>query len=118
VRILYVEDQRTFAEVVAAQFLASHLVVFAETIAAARAALAGEPMFDAVLVDYDLPDGKGTEVIRHLRGSCFPGVLIGVSAKEDGNAELRASGAHAVRRKAQLQGIGSLLEALRAARQR
>lgn len=110
-RILYVEDQRVFAEVVAAQYLASHQVVFAETIAAARATLAADTAFDAILVDYDLPDGKGTDVIRHVRSARCPGVLVAVSAKDDGNAELRAAGAHAVCKKAELHQIGALLEA-------
>jgi DNA-binding response OmpR family regulator len=118
VRILFVEDHPTFAEVVATQFLTSHQVVFAQTAAGARAALAAEPAFDAVLVDYDLPDAKGTAVIQHLRSTGFAGVVIAVSAKDDGNAELRAAGAHAVCKKAQLHLIGILLEEQRAARQR
>jgi CheY-like chemotaxis protein len=118
VRILYVEDQRVFADIVATQFLASHEVVIAESVAAARAVFASDPAFDAVLVDYDLPDGKGAEVIRHLRGAGFGGVLVAVSGKDDGNAELRAAGAHEVCKKSGLSGIGAVLERLAAGRTR
>lgn len=110
-RILYVEDQRVFADIVANQFLASHEVVIAGSVAAARAVFAADRAFDAVLVDYDLPDGKGAEVIRHLRSSGFAGVLVAVSGKDDGNAELRAAGAHDVCKKSQLHRIAAVLEA-------
>jgi CheY-like chemotaxis protein len=116
VRILYVEDQRVFAEIVAKQFLASHDVVIAGSVAAARSVFAADSAFDAILVDYDLPDGKGADVIRHLRSSGFPGVLVAVSAKDDGNAELRAAGAQDVCKKSQLHQIGAVLEARLAAR--
>lgn len=92
--------------------------MFARTAASARATLAAEPAFDAVLVDYDLPDAKGTTVIRHLRSAGFAGVVIAISAKDDGNAELRAAGAQAVCKKAQLHLIGVLLEETSAARRR
>jgi hypothetical protein len=46
-----------------------------------------------VLVDYDLPDGKGTEVVRALRAIGFGGNIVAVSSREEGNAELRAAGA-------------------------
>ena len=106
-RILYVEDQRVFAETVMTQFLSIHEVTIAETLASARMLYASS--FEAILVDYDLPDGKGTEFVRHLRTVRFAGRIIAVSAKDDGNAELRAAGAHATCRKADLHQIATLL---------
>jgi hypothetical protein len=38
--------------------------------------------FDAVLVDYDLPDGKGTDVVRALCAMGFRGNIVAVSSKE------------------------------------
>jgi DNA-binding response OmpR family regulator len=110
-RILFVEDQRVFAETVAGQFLSAHEVEIADGIAAARRALAAAE-FDAVLVDYDLSDGKGTEVVRHLRAGRFRGVIVAVSAKDDGNALLRSAGVHAVCKKAELYRIAATLAAL------
>jgi two-component system response regulator TctD len=109
-RILFVEDQRVFAETVASRFLAAHEVVIAETIAAARATFAVPPGFDAVLVDYDLPDGKGVSMVEHLRALRFKGLIVAVSAKDDGNAALRAAGAHATCKKAELHQIEVMLQ--------
>jgi DNA-binding response OmpR family regulator len=108
-RILFVEDHRVFAETVASEFLAGDVVEIAGSVAAARDAIGAEAAFDAVLVDYDLPDGKGTEVIRQLRAVRFPGVIIAVSAKDHGNAELQAAGAHVICRKAELHRIATTL---------
>jgi CheY-like chemotaxis protein len=108
-RILFVEDQRIFAETVAAQFLSAHHVVITESIAAARAALLVDAPYDVALVDYDLPDGKGTALVRHLRTSGFRGRIIAVSAKDDGNRELRAAGAHHTCKKTELQRIAGIL---------
>lgn len=109
-RILFVEDQRVFAEMVVAQFLLAHDVVIVETVAAARATLRSAPSFDAVLVDYDLPDGKGVRVVEVLRGQRFAGLIVAVSAKDDGNAALRAAGAHATCKKAELHHIAVVLQ--------
>jgi DNA-binding response OmpR family regulator len=111
-RILFVEDHRVFAQTVASEFLAGDEVDIAGSIAAARSALMADAAFDAVLVDYDLPDGKGTEVVRQLRAVRFPGVIIAVSARDQGNAELRAAGAHVICRKAELHRIASTLAKL------
>jgi two-component system, OmpR family, response regulator len=109
-RVLFVEDHRVFAETVANQFLSAHEVEIAESVASARKAVATGPPFDAVLVDYDLPDGKGTEVVRQLRAIRFKGVIVAVSAKDEGNAELRAAGAHAICKKADLHQIATTLQ--------
>lgn len=61
-RILYVENHRRFAKLTVQQFLASHEVVVVPSLAAARQALA-QGSFEAVLLDYDLDDGKGVELI-------------------------------------------------------
>lgn len=111
-RILFVEDHRVFAETVATQFLSAHEVEIAESIAVARQAIVAGPAFDAVLVDYDLPDGKGTEVVRQLRANRFKGGIVAVSAKDEGNAELRAAGAHASCKKAEIHQLAITLNQL------
>lgn len=113
-RVLFVEDHRVFAETVASQFLADHQVDIAESVAAARMAFLVEPRYDAALVDYDLPDGKGTDVVRYLRAARFRGRIIAVSAKDDGNRELRAAGAHETCKKGELHGIAAVLQRLTA----
>jgi DNA-binding response OmpR family regulator len=95
VKILFVEDRRSSGQALAgtaiAQFLGRHDVTHAGSLAEAEVHLGRK--FDAALVDYDLPDGKGTEIVRALRGRGFTGVIVAVSAHDDGNAALRAAGA-------------------------
>jgi DNA-binding NarL/FixJ family response regulator len=93
-KILFVENHQLFAKTVIEQFLAAHEVVVVSTVRAANAI--DSSTFDAVLVDYDLPDGKGTEVVVALRARYFAGKIIAVSSKDDGNAELRRAGADVV----------------------
>lgn len=95
VRILFVDDHPHFAPLVVEQFLAEHEVTVAASLADARAQLRGAA-FEVVLVDYDLPDGKGRELVRELCESGFPGRIVGISARELGNEELQAAGAHVI----------------------
>jgi DNA-binding response OmpR family regulator len=107
VKLLFVENHQVFAETVIDQFLAGHEVVLVPTVAAARSALSHT--FDAVLVDYDLPDGKGTDVIRELLAMGFRGNIVAVSSKEEGNAELRAAGAKVTCSKKDFRAIAAAL---------
>jgi CheY-like chemotaxis protein len=75
VHILFVENHETFARTVAESFLPDQDVLFVGTLAEARRVLAARQDFDAVLVDYDLPDGKGTELLAHLQAGRFRGLL-------------------------------------------
>lgn len=52
--------------------------------------------FDVVLVDYDLDDGKGDDLVRELMSRVTRPEIIGISARPEGNAALRAAGADAV----------------------
>lgn len=71
--------------------LAADDVTVAPTISEAIAGLtAGR--FDAVLVDYDLDDGKGDELVRWVRASQPSQKLVGVSARDAGNERLSAAG--------------------------
>ncbi|WP_146647221.1 response regulator [Labilithrix luteola] len=106
-KLLFVENHRVFAQTVIDQFLANHEVVLVTTIAEAKRRLSHA--FDAVLVDYDLPDGKGTEVVRALRAIGFGGKIVAVSSREEGNEELRSAGATAICSKKDFRAIGAAL---------
>ncbi len=70
-RLLLVEDDRTLGDAVAAHLQADgHVVDWVTTAAQARAA-AGEP-FDAILLDWQLPDGSGVHWLRDLRAQRGP----------------------------------------------
>jgi DNA-binding response OmpR family regulator len=66
VRLLFVENHRVFARTVTAEFLGAHDVVWVASVDEAVHQLDMSD-FDALLVDYDLDDGKGDEIVRVAR---------------------------------------------------
>lgn len=110
-KLLWVENHATFARTAARCFLAGHAVTVVPSLAAARTALAAGT-FDAVLIDFDLDDGKGTELVRELTAAGPRPAVIAVSAHEDGNRQLLAAGADAVCDKLRFNRIADVLESL------
>jgi len=91
-RILYVDDHTPFRAVVQRRFLIGHEVVGASDLAEARRHLA-EGSFDVILVDFQLADGPGEDLIREIVASGLPSKTIAVSANAEHNAQLVAAGA-------------------------
>jgi DNA-binding response OmpR family regulator len=108
VRILFVDNHPEFTATVIDQFLREHEVIVVPTIAGAKAQFETSA-FDVVLVDYDLDDGKGDELVRWLRQSCVRAKLIAVSARESGNTALRSAGIDDVCSKLEFSRIRSVL---------
>jgi DNA-binding response OmpR family regulator len=107
--ILYVENHSVFAENVVRQFLSQHQVRVVPSISAAHIAIrAGH--FDLLLVDFDLDDGKGAELVQSLRSSGHPIVIIAVSARSEGNDALVKAGANAVCSKMEFDGIQGVID--------
>lgn len=92
--ILWVENHRSFVNA-AKQFLAAHAVTVAPSLVDARVALAAH-QFDAVLIDYDLDDGKGDELVRELLQFPNRPRIVATSSHDDGNRKLPDAGADAV----------------------
>jgi DNA-binding response OmpR family regulator len=107
-RILFVENHEIFARMAISQFLGEHRVVVTPSLEGARRLLSHQRP-DAILVDYDLDDGKGSALVLELRKSGFRGLIIGVSAKEEGNRFLLEAGADAVCGKLELHRLPALL---------
>lgn len=107
-RILFVDNHPEFTATVVASFLHEHDVVIVPTIAAAKE-LVTASAFDVVLVDYDLDDGKGDEVVRWLSQVSTRPRVIAVSARATGNAALRAAGADAICSKLEFAKIATWL---------
>jgi len=107
-RVLLVENHEVFATIVVERFLAAHHVTIAPTVQRARDLLASSA-FDAALVDYDLDDGKGDELVRHLAAHAPTTRIIGISSHTAGNAALRAAGAHAICAKQDFARIATFL---------
>jgi DNA-binding response OmpR family regulator len=93
-RILYVENHESFAKQVCKAFLKAHEVEIKPTLAGARAALAAST-WDAVLVDYDLDDGKGIELVVELATHTPRPYIVAVSAYEERNEVMKQAGADA-----------------------
>lgn len=81
--------------------------------AAARQAL-DTGSFDLLLVDYDLDDGKGDELVKELHASSRPMLAIGVSSHDEGNAALLRAGAVAVCSKMHFDRIQSIINSVTA----
>ncbi len=70
-RLLLVEDDRTLGDAVRAHLESEgHIVDWVITAAQARAAAGDE--FDAILLDWQLPDGSGVQWLRDLRAQRGP----------------------------------------------
>lgn len=110
-KILFVENHDIFAVTVTNEFLSRHAVTIVPTVAGALAALANNS-FDLLLVDYDLEDAKGDEIVRAAAKSHPSLKIIGASAHERGNVALTEAGAHAVCRKMQFDRIPAIIERL------
>jgi O-acetyl-ADP-ribose deacetylase (regulator of RNase III) len=109
--ILYIENHAVFAANVTRLFLSQHSVTAVSSLATARAALANG-MYDLLLVDYDLDDGKGDELVRELRASGSRIVVVGVSSHDEGNAALLKAGAVAVCSKMDFDRIQSVIDSV------
>ena len=106
-RILMVEDNEVFAQVVSEQFLSMHTVT---VVGSVKSALGMDAeTFDVFLVDYDLPDGKGDAVVRAVRARGLGVFVVGISSHDAGNEALARAGADATCKKADFAGIQGVL---------
>jgi DNA-binding response OmpR family regulator len=109
--LLWVENHAQFARITARQFLGDHTVTVVPSLSAARTALVGQS-FAAVLIDFDLDDGKGDELVRELCLTLERPWVIATSSHESGNQALIQAGADAVCGKLQFARIGEVLARL------
>ncbi len=107
-KILWVEDNVRFAGVAGQQFLASHEVTRVPSLRAARESLRAWA-FEAILLDYDLEDGKGSELLPNLQVLEPRPFVVAVSAHQVGNAALIEAGADAICSKPEFAKINSVL---------
>jgi len=107
-KILFVENHAVFAQQAIINFLSTHQVTVAPTLSIARSKFAAD-QFDLLLVDYDLDDGKGEKLVRELRADGSPVRIIGISARDEGNAALLQAGADAICSKMEFDQIQELI---------
>jgi DNA-binding response OmpR family regulator len=106
--ILWIENHHRFSQIAAAQFLAAHSLTIVPTLVAARHALSAN-RFDVVLVDYDLDDGKGTDIVAEIKRQSDPPMIIATSSHANGNQKLVAAGAEAICSKLEFSNIENVL---------
>ncbi len=88
-QLLYIEDNKAFREEVARTFLSEYAIEFATTVSDALEKCS-KNRYDALLLDYDLAEGKGSDFLREFDKS-IP--IIAVSAFEENNDILLGMGA-------------------------
>lgn len=110
-RILYVENHETFAQLVRARFLAAHDVKIVASLAAARIEL-DSTNWEVLLLDYDLDDGKGEQLVQELQSRSKRPLIVAVSAYDHNNEAMRAAGADATCGKLQFSQIEQVLHSL------
>lgn len=108
-KILYVENHAIFAEQVCRQFLSVHQVTIVSTLSAARQTLAADD-YELLIVDYDLDDGKGDELVRACRVTRPKLKIVAASSHEAGNAALLKAGASAVCGKMEFDKIAQVIQ--------
>lgn len=108
-KILFVENDARFARIAMQQFLANDEVVVVPSLKAAREQLQNS-RFDVVLLDYDLDDGKGCELMPVVEKLATRPFVVATSSHETGNAALEKSGADAVCGKMHFRRLPFLLD--------
>ena len=89
-RVLLVDDHATFREPLAFMFEREpdfEVVAQAGSLTEARCMLGGA---DLAVVDLDLPDGDGTELLGELRAANPRGMVLVLTASSDREAHARA----------------------------
>ncbi len=108
-RILFIENHKYFSTTVTEQFLNDHKVTVTPTMARARN-LMRDQRFDLVLVDFDLDDGKGAEIVSEITSSDPRPKIIATSSHEYGNTMILEAGADAVCSKMNFDQIREIIE--------
>jgi DNA-binding response OmpR family regulator len=108
-KILYVENHHVFAETVISEFLSEHEVTVVPSLAGARRVFTTQK-YNLVLVDYDLDDGKGVELVKEIRALNEKFPIIGVSSHQQGNEDMLRAGASAICSKMEFDQIQEILE--------
>ena len=108
-RILFVENHAVFARTVISKFLAAHEVTVVPSLSQGRQSISTNK-YDLVLLDYDLDDGKGSELAVEIRESNPRLPVIGVSSHQQGNEALLQAGANAICSKMDFDRIEGVIE--------
>ncbi|HEW98595.1 MAG: response regulator [Candidatus Parabeggiatoa sp. nov. 3] len=107
--ILFVENHVVFAKIVTETLLNQHTVTIVSTLSKAWALISQED-YDVILVDFDLDDGKGDELVKKIRAQNWPVKIVAVSSHDRGNLALQKAGADAICGKLSFREIEAVIE--------
>lgn len=106
------ENNAVFAETVAAELFPDDEVIIAGGTGRTLGIFDADRRFDAVLVDFDLDDGPGIDLVGELRTNRYEGVIVAISANDDSNALLVAAGADVACNKLEFRALRPMLRTL------
>lgn len=93
VKILYVADSADDARQIQ-RMLAEHVhpiyTVIAGSLSEARSLLENKPDFDLVMIDLDLPDGSGLNLLSEIRKQVLPVAVIVLTGRRDDDSAVAA----------------------------
>ena len=115
VRVLLVEDHAVFRELFASAFDREpgfEVVAQVGALAGAREALEAEPV-DVAVLDFELPDGEGTDLIGGLREKNPHAAALILTASLDTGAHARAVAAGAAGVLHKSADVGEVMDAIR-----
>lgn len=107
-KILFVENHARFAGITARTFLSAHDVTIVSDMESARQELA-TGSFNVVLVDYDLDDGQGADLVLEIAPLANRPAIIATSAHAPGNQALLEAGADAICSKMEFKKIETVM---------
>ena len=107
-KILYVENNPSFSDVVCKCFLQNYDVTVVPTVLEGKQMVA-QFRFDIVIIDYDLDDGKGDEFVIYAKQQKYDEFIIAASSHKEGNERLKAAGAHCICAKSQFSHINEII---------
>lgn len=115
-KLLWVEDNVRFARVAGREFLSGHEITLVPSLQAAREALRAWK-FEGILLDFDLEDGKGSELMPDVQVLEPRPFIVAASAHTEGNTALLEAGADTACSKLEFFKIGSVLARAQAQRE-
>lgn len=117
-RILHVEDDPDVARLVSESLGSGTEVVWRESVAAARKALA-EEVFDLALLDLGLADGNGIEVLSELRREGQPPIPVVIFSAQDADPQIAGQvDAYLTKARTPMGSLARIIEDLAARRSR
>jgi len=105
-----IENHAVFADTVKGEFFSDCEVAVEPTVRGGIAKVLDDGPYDAVLVDFELDDGSGTDAVFALREREYSGLIVATSAEDEGNTELVLAGADVACKKTDFGCLRSLLD--------